>query len=82
MKKKTVKDIPVLYGKRVFLTVDFNISLSDGKVANDTRIVETLPTIKYLLEKGSKVIIASHLGRPRGYDKKLSLDILSSYPNF
>ena len=73
MKKKTVKDIPVLYGKRVFLTVDFNISLSDGKVANDTRIVETLPTIKYLLEKGSKVIIASHLGRPRGYDKKLSL---------
>ena len=73
MKKKTVKDIPVLYGKRVFLTVDFNISLSDGKVANDTRIVETLPTIKYLLEKGSKVIIASHLGRPRGYDNKLSL---------
>ncbi len=73
MKKKTVKDIPVLYGKRVFLTVDFNISLSDGKVANDTRIVETLPTIKYLLEKGSKVIIASHLGRPQGYDKKLSL---------
>src|SRR3989338_3793738 len=73
MKKKTVKDIPVLYGKRVFLTVDFNISLSDGKVANDTIIVETLPTIKYLLEKGSKVIIASHLGRPRGCDKKLSL---------
>lgn len=73
MKKKTVTDIPNLKEKRVFLTADFNISLSNGHVANDTRIVETLPTIKYLLDRGSKVIIASHLGRPKGIDTKLSL---------
>lgn len=73
MRKKTIKDIQDLKNKTVFLTVDFNISLSDGHVSNDTRIVETLPTIKYLLEKGAKVLIASHLGRPRGYDYHLSL---------
>lgn len=73
MRKKTIKDIPNLKGKRVFLTVDFNISLENGKIANDTRIVETLPTIKYLLEHGAKVIIASHLGRPRGIEPALSL---------
>lgn len=73
MKKKTIKDIPDLSGKTVFLTVDFNISLSNGQVTNDTRIVEALPTIKYLLNKGAKIILASHLGRPTGYDPKLSL---------
>lgn len=73
MKKKTIKDIKHLAGKRVFLTVDFNISLSDGKVANDTRIVEALPTINYLTSAGAKVIMASHLGRPHGVDSKLSL---------
>lgn len=73
MRKKTIKDIKDLAGKRVFLTADFNISLSDGKVTNDTRIIETMPTIKYLLEKRAKLIIASHLGRPKGYDKKYSL---------
>lgn len=73
MKKKTIYDIPKLEHKRVFLTADFNISLENGKIANDTRIVETLPTIKYLLYKKAKVIIASHLGRPEGYDTRLSL---------
>ncbi len=73
MKKKTIKDIPDLIGKKVFLTVDFNISLHDGKIANDTRIVEALPTIKYLLSKKAKIIMASHLGRPVGYDPILSL---------
>ena len=73
MNKKTVCDIPSLTGKRVFLTVDFNISLHDGRITNDTRIIETLPTIKYLLKKKAKVIIASHLGRPAGYDPNLSL---------
>src|SRR3989344_4963556 len=73
MRKKTVKDIKELSGKRVFLTADFNISLSDGRVTNDTRIIETMPTIDFLLKKHAKLIIASHLGRPKGYDKKLSL---------
>jgi len=73
MKKKTVRDIDDLSGKRVFVTCDFNISLADGKVTNDTRILETLPTIRYLLTKGAKVILASHLGRPLGHDKKFSL---------
>lgn len=74
MKKKTVKHIQDLSGKTVFLTVDFNISLSNGNVANDTRIVEALPTITYLTGHGAKVVLASHLGRPRGrFDKSLSL---------
>ncbi|MBI4991521.1 phosphoglycerate kinase [Candidatus Gottesmanbacteria bacterium] len=73
MRKKTIYDIPDLAGKKVFLTVDFNISLHDGKIANDTRIVEALPTIKYLLKKKAKIILASHLGRPHGVDLALSL---------
>lgn len=73
MKKKTIYDIPNLKNKKVFLTVDFNISLENGKIANDTRIVEALPTIKYLLKKKAKIILASHLGRPRGVDPVLSL---------
>lgn len=74
MRKKTVKNIPDLGGKTVFLTVDFNISLNDGHVANDTRIVEAMPTVKYLMEKGAKIVLASHLGRPHGrHDPGLSL---------
>lgn len=66
MKKKTVKDISDLRGASVFMRVDFNISLHNGKIANDTRIVEAIPTIEYLLKKGAKVILSSHLGRPNG----------------
>lgn len=73
MRKKTIKDIPNLSGKKVFLTVDFNISMENGHVANDTRIREAIPTIKYLLSKGAKLIIASHLGRPHSYDPVLTL---------
>lgn len=71
--KKTIKDIPVYKNKTVFLTVDFNISLHNGKIANDTRIREVLPTINYLIKKGSKLVIASHLGRPKDYDLQYSL---------
>lgn len=74
MNKKAIIDVSNLNNKRVFLTCDFNISLKDGKIANDTRIREALPTIKYLLSKNCKIIIASHLGRPSGHDLAFSLD--------
>lgn len=72
--KKTIRDIDVS-GKRIFVRVDYNVPMNtELKIVDDTRIVETLPTINYLLSHGAKVILCSHLGRPNGQvDTKLSL---------
>jgi len=69
MNKKSIRDL-VLSNKRVFLRVDFNVPIKDGKIEDDTRILGALPTIEYAVEKGAKVILASHLGRPLKDKKK------------
>lgn len=61
------------HGKRVFVRVDFNVSINNGCIGEDYRIRMSLPTIEYLSKRGAKVILASHLGRPEGHDQKYSI---------
>lgn len=73
LNKKTIEDIDVS-GKRVLVRCDFNVPLKDGVITNDKRIVAALPTIQYLIDHQAKVILCSHLGRPKGeYKEEFSL---------
>src|SRR5215207_558268 len=65
MNKLSIKDLE-LGGRRVFVRVDFNVPVKEGKVEDDTRVRGTVPTIRYATERGARVILASHLGRPKG----------------
>src|SRR5256885_13600185 len=73
-----IRELPI-ENKRVFIRCDFNVPMEDGAITDDARIVEALPTIKHAIERGARVILASHLGRPKkGPDPSLSLEMVGA----
>lgn len=77
IKKLTIRDIDVK-NKKVFVRVDFNVPVKNKMITDETRIRAAIPTIEYLVKSGAKIILASHLGKPAGYDKNFSLDIVAN----
>ncbi len=77
--KKTIKDVPLEH-KTVLLRADYNVPMHNGKIADDYRIQQSLPTLKFLIEAGCKTVIIAHLGRPKGkVDKALSLEPVADH---
>lgn len=73
MQKKTIKDMDIK-GMRVLVRVDFNVPIENGVIEDDRKMKETIPTIKYLADNNAKVILVSHLGRPKGFDESLRMN--------
>ncbi len=77
MRLRLLRDLPLISQKRVFLRLDLNVPISNGQITDTTRITSALPTIKFLMEKGLKITLASHLGRPtEKKEEEFSLEIV------